>query len=75
MVVGLDALELSPETGRRLRLLLETGVQVVEIDLKVGQRDAQLVTLLEEKKTNISATLVRGIGLIDGEAFLVYISN
>lgn len=47
-VVGLCALQLSTQTGRRLGFLVQTSVQVVEINLEVRQRDAQLVTLLSQ---------------------------
>ena len=45
-VVGLGALQLGAQAGRRLRLLVEPRVHVVEIHLQVRQRYAQLVALL-----------------------------
>jgi len=52
LVVGLGALQLGSQAGRRLGFLVETSRQVVVVDLQVRQRDAQLVALLSTDHTH-----------------------
>ena len=48
LVVGESFLELGAETSGRLGFLLETGVEVVEINLQIRQLYRQLISLLLE---------------------------